>query len=62
MNENTKSSKLGSYGRTGLLSGMSAKDFGQFDMFAWWKGKDDLFLILSTMAQGLLTAQASKVA
>ncbi|KAK1432850.1 hypothetical protein QVD17_09752 [Tagetes erecta] len=33
-----------------------------FDLLAWWKGKEDQFPILASMARDLLTVQASTVA
>lgn len=68
-NENTKrarsttpSSELGRYMGSDFLSQMSVEDFENFNMMAWWKGRESQFPILAAMARDLLTVQASTVA
>ena len=41
---------------------MTPEKFTTFDILAWWKGKEQQFPILFTMARDLLTVQASTVA
>ena len=55
-------SELALYKATDFISTYTNEDFEQFDLLAWWKGKENAFPILATMARDLLTVQASTVA
>ena len=59
---NTPTSEYGRYTGTDFLSSMTPEEFATFDILAWWKGNEQQFPILSTMAKDLLTVQASTVA
>ena len=59
---NTLTSEYGRYTGTDFLSFMTPEEFATFDILTWWKGKEQQFPILSTMAKDLLTVQASMVA
>lgn len=59
---NTPSSELGRYIGSDFLSQMSIQEFENFDILAWWKGKETQFPILAAMARDLLSSQASTVA
>ena len=58
----TPSSELGIYMGSNFLKFMSAPQFKNLDLLAWWREKEAQFPILSVMARDLLTVQASTVA
>ncbi|GKA14610.1 zinc finger BED domain-containing protein RICESLEEPER 2 [Tanacetum coccineum] len=41
---------------------MGPEEFTQFDILAWWKGKESQFSVLAAMARDLLNVQAFMVA
>ncbi|KAK1429498.1 hypothetical protein QVD17_11707 [Tagetes erecta] len=41
---------------------MSADDIDNFDILAWWKGREAEFPVISAMTRDLLSSQASTVA
>jgi len=56
------SSELGMYFGTNFILSMTSQEFKNFDILAWWKGKEPQFPVLAAMARDLLTVQASTVA
>ncbi|GKA59112.1 zinc finger BED domain-containing protein RICESLEEPER 2 [Tanacetum coccineum] len=41
---------------------MGPKEFTQFHILAWWKGRESQFPVLAAMARDLLSVQASTIA
>ncbi|XP_076926083.1 zinc finger BED domain-containing protein DAYSLEEPER-like [Bidens hawaiensis] len=59
---NTPTSERGRYSGANYVEVASVKEIRNLDILAWWKGKQNEFPILSTMARDLLSFQASTVA
>nr|GEY35305.1 zinc finger BED domain-containing protein RICESLEEPER 2-like [Tanacetum cinerariifolium] len=57
--DQTDNNEFGRYIGTDWIRDMGPEEFANFDILAWWKGRQAQFPVLYAMARDLLSIQAS---